>query len=372
MKPFPRAEISRCALQSNLAQLRLIAPKSKIMAVVKANGYGHGLLNVAESVGVLNVAESVGKYHGGADGFGLARLEEALQLRAGGVEGKLLLLEGFFRQSDLPTLVTHNIDTVVHHESQLQMLETIKLDKPVTVWIKIDTGMHRIGFSLAQFPGVYERLLHCPQVAKPIHLMTHFACADEPDNKMTQSQMDAFERVISGLDGDRTLANSAGTLFWPSSQSDWIRPGIALYGVSPVVGDRGVNHRLIPAMELVSNLIAVREHKAGDSVGYGAFWTAKKDTRLGVVAIGYGDGYPRNAPEGTPVWINGRRVPIVGRVSMDMLTVDLGADAQDKVGDSVQLWGKALAVEEVAEHIGTIAYELVTKLTPRVLVELLD
>jgi alanine racemase len=184
--------------------------------------------------------------------------------------------------------------------------------------------------------------------------------------------MDAFERMISGLDGDRTLANSAGTLFWPSSQSDWIRPGIALYGVSPVVGDRGVNHRLIPAMELVSNLIAVREHKAGDSVGYGAFWTAKKDTRLGVVAIGYGDGYPRNAPEGTPVWINGRRVPIVGRVSMDMLTVDLGADAQDKVGDSVQLWGKALAVEEVAEHIGTIAYELVTKLTPRVLVELLD
>lgn len=372
MKPFPRAEISRCALQSNLAQLRLIAPKSKIMAVVKANGYGHGLLNVAESVGILNFVESVGKYHGGADGFGLARLEEALQLRAGGVEGKLLLLEGFFRQSDLPILVSHNIDTVVHHESQLQMLETIKLDKPVTVWIKIDTGMHRIGFTLDQFDSIYQRLLQCPQVAKPIHLMTHFACADEPDNKMTQTQMNAFEELISGLDGDRTLANSAGTLFWPSSQADWIRPGIALYGVSPVVGDKGTNHRLIPAMELVSNIIAVREHKAGDSVGYGAFWTAKQDTRLGVVAIGYGDGYPRNAPEGTPVWINGRRVPIVGRVSMDMLTVDLGADAQDKVGDSVQLWGKALAVEEVAEHIGTIAYELVTKLTPRVLVELLD
>ncbi|GGB46891.1 alanine racemase [Shewanella inventionis] len=372
MKPFPRAEISRCALQSNLAQLRLIAPKSKIMAVVKANGYGHGLLNVAESVGILNYVQSVGKYHGGADGFGLARLEEALQLREGGVKGKLLLLEGFFRQSDLATLVTHNIDTVVHHESQLHMLETIKLDKPVTVWIKIDTGMHRIGFTLDQFEKVYQRLLHCPQVAKPIHLMTHFACADEPDNQMTQDQMNAFLQLIDGLDGDRTLANSAGTLFWPTSQADWIRPGIALYGISPVVGDRGVNHRLIPAMELVSNLIAVRDHKAGDSVGYGAFWTAKQDTRLGVVAIGYGDGYPRNAPEGTPVWINGRRVPIVGRVSMDMLTVDLGADAQDNVGDSVQLWGKALAVEEVAEHIGTIAYELVTKLTPRVVVELLD
>ncbi|MDD8059943.1 alanine racemase, partial [Shewanella metallivivens] len=180
MKPFPRAEISRHALQSNLAQLRLIAPNSKIMAVVKANGYGHGLLNVAESVGILNFIKSVGKYDGGADGFGLARLEEALQLRAGGVEGKLLLLEGFFRQSDLPLLVMHNIDTVVHHESQLQMLETIKLDKPVTVWIKIDTGMHRIGFSLNQFEHIYQRLLNCPQVAKPIHLMTHFACADEP------------------------------------------------------------------------------------------------------------------------------------------------------------------------------------------------
>jgi len=363
LKPFPRAEISRCALQSNLAQLRLIAPNSKVLAVIKANGYGHGL---------LNVAQSVGHYSGGADGFGLARLEEALQLREGGVKGKLLLLEGFFRQSDLPLLVQHHIDTVVHHESQLKMLETAKLEQAVTVWIKIDTGMHRIGFSVAQFYRIYQRLLACPQVAKPIHLITHFACADEPDNSFTQTQMNAFEQQVSGLEGDRTLANSAGTLFWPASQADWIRPGIALYGISPVMGDRGVNHRLIPAMELVSSLIAVREHKAGDSVGYGAAWTAKKDTRLGVVAIGYGDGYPRNAPEGTPVWINGRRVPIVGRVSMDMLTVDLGADAQDSVGDNVQLWGKALAVEDVAEHIGTIAYELVTKLTPRVVVELLN
>ena len=363
MKPFPRAEISRCALQRNLVQLRHVAPNSKVMAIVKANGYGHGL---------LNVAECVGKYVGGADGFGLARLEEALQLRQGGVTAKLLLLEGFFRQPDLPLLVLHNIDTVVHHESQLQMLETITLDKPITVWIKIDTGMHRLGFSLAQFDDIYQRLQACPQVAKPIHFMTHFACADEPANPVTQTQINAFEQVIKNLKGESTLANSAGTLFWPSSQADWIRPGIALYGVSPVVGDKGTNHQLIPAMELVSNLIAVREHKAGDSVGYGAYWTAKEDTYLGVVAIGYGDGYPRNAPEGTPVWINGRRVPIVGRVSMDMLTVDLGANAVDLVGDSVQLWGKALAVEEVAEHIGTIAYELVTKLTPRVVVELLD
>ncbi|QIR15677.1 alanine racemase [Shewanella aestuarii] len=362
MKPFPRAEISRQALQHNLARLRQIAPHSQVMAVVKANGYGHGL---------LNVAHCVANYQGGADGFGLARFEEALELRAGGITGRLLLLEGFFRASDLPLIVEHDIETVIHHESQLDMLEQTSLKKPLKVWLKIDSGMHRLGFSIEQFSGIYQRLMACPYVAKPINLMTHFACADEPDNDLTQTQINAFEALTVNLGGERTLANSAGTLFWPQSQADWIRPGIALYGVSPVVGDKGTNHQLIPAMELVSNLIAVRAHKAGDSVGYGAYWQAKQDTLLGVVAIGYGDGYPRNAPEGTPVWLNGRRVPIVGRVSMDMLTVDLGINATDKVGDSVQLWGQALAVEEVAEHIGTIAYELVTKLTPRVTVELL-
>ena len=355
MKPFPRAEISGDALKSNLQRLRQLAPQSKVMAVVKANGYGHGLLNVAHCLAT-------------ADGFGLARLEEALELRAGGVSSKLLLLEGFFRQSDLPTLVAHDIDTVVHHESQIEMLETASLAKPVTVWMKIDTGMHRLGFTLDQFEAIYQRLLACPQVAKPIHLMTHFACADEPENPATAEQARRFEQMTAKLPGDRTLANSAATLYWPATQADWIRPGIALYGVSPVVGDLGRNHGLEPAMELVSQLIAVRDHKAGDPVGYGSYWLAKQDTKLGVVAIGYGDGYPRNAPEGTPVWVNGRLVPVVGRVSMDMLTVDLGIDATDKVGDTAVLWGKALPVEEVAEHIGTIAYELVTKLTPRVAV----
>ncbi|WP_428636730.1 alanine racemase [Shewanella sp.] len=355
MKPFPRAEISGDALKSNLQRLRQLAPQSKVMAVVKANGYGHGLLNVAKCLK-------------SADGFGLARLEEALELRAGGVMAKLLLLEGFFRASDVATLVEHDIDTVVHHESQLEMLEAAELTKPVTVWMKIDTGMHRLGFTLDQFEAIYQRLMACPNVAKPIHLMTHFACADEPDNSATAEQARRFSQLTKALPGDRTLANSAATLYWPTTQADWIRPGIALYGVSPVVGDLGRNHGLEPAMELVSQLIAVRDHKAGAPVGYGSYWHAKQDTKLGVVAIGYGDGYPRNAPEGTPVWVNGRLVPVVGRVSMDMLTVDLGIDATDKVGDTAVLWGKALPVEEVAEHIGTIAYELVTKLTPRVAV----
>ncbi|QSX36671.1 alanine racemase [Shewanella sedimentimangrovi] len=355
MKPFPRAEISSSALKHNLARLRQLAPDSRVMAVVKANGYGHGLLNVAQCVA-------------DADGFGLARLEEALELRAGKVKAKLLLLEGFFRQEDLPLLIEHDIETVVHHESQLQMLESCTLSRPVTVWLKLDSGMHRLGVTPERFHELYQRLLACPNVAKPIHLMTHFACSDEPDNDFTARQIKVFNDLTRDLPGERTLANSAGALYWPESQGDWIRTGIALYGVSPVCGDLGSNHGLIPAMELVSQLIAVRDHSAGEPVGYGAAWTAPKDTKLGVVAIGYGDGYPRNAPEGTPVLINGRRVPIVGRVSMDMLTVDLGLDATDKVGDSALLWGRDLPVEEVAQHIGTIAYELVTKLTPRVAV----
>ncbi|ABV35374.1 Alanine racemase [Shewanella sediminis HAW-EB3] len=355
MKPFPRAEISSKALQNNLARLREIAPGSKVMAVVKANGYGHGLLNVAHCLD-------------NADGFGLARPEEALALREGGVKSKLILLEGFFSQVDLTTLVEHDIDTVVHNEVQLELLESSILAKPATVWLKIDSGMHRLGFTPEQFAAVYARLEACPQVAKPINLMSHFACADEPDNPSTKVQINLFNDLIKDLPGQRSLANSAGTLYWPESQADWIRPGIALYGVSPVIGDLGGNHGLMPAMELVSQLIAVRDHKAGEPVGYGSSWYAKEDTKLGVVAIGYGDGYPRNAPEGTPVWVNGRRVPIVGRVSMDMLTVDLGINATDLIGDDAILWGKALPVEEVAEHIGTIAYELVTKLTPRVAV----
>lgn len=355
MKPFPRAEISRAALQHNMARLREIAPQSQVMAVVKANGYGHGLLNVASCLD-------------NADGFGLARLEEALMLRSGGISAKLLLLEGVFRVDDLHKLVEHNIETVVHHSSQLDMLEQVSLSSPVTVWMKIDSGMHRLGFTPEEFQAMYERLMNCSNVAKPIHFMTHFACADEPDNPMTQSQHEVFTGLIRDLPGHRTLANSAGTLYWQETQADWVRAGIALYGASPVMGDLGRDHGLQPAMELVSRLIAVRDHKAGEPVGYGSYWTAKQDTRLGIVAIGYGDGYPRNAPEGTPVWVNGRLVPIVGRVSMDMLSVDLGMNASDEVGDEAILWGKELPVELVAEHIGTIAYELVTKLTPRVAV----
>ncbi|MCF1426515.1 MAG: alanine racemase [Shewanella sp.] len=356
MKPFPRAEIRLGALTHNLRQLKTLAPESRVLAIVKANAYGHGLLNVARHL------------DGEADGFGVARLEEALALRKGGVKGRVLLLGGFFIAEDLPTLVEHKIDTVVHHESQLEMLEQVQLDTPVNVWLKVDSGMHRLGFVAENFDAAYQRLLQCPNVASAVQLMTHFSRADEPEQKYTEYQLKVFDDLTATLPGDRSIANSAGTLFWPASRRDWIRPGIALYGISPMTGDVGSNHGLQPAMELKSRLIAVRDHKSGQPVGYGGYWHASRDTRVGVVAIGYGDGYPRNAPEGTPVWVNGRRVPVVGRVSMDMLTVDLGPDAADAVGDDVLLWGEALPLEEVAEHVGTIAYELMTTLMVRVAV----
>ncbi len=341
------------ALQHNFQLLQAKAPNSKLMAVVKANGYGHGLRHVATHVP-------------NADSFGVARIEEALQLRACGVVKPILLLEGFYNASDLPVLVTNNIQTVVHCEEQLAALEQASLDAPVVVWLKIDSGMHRLGVRPEQFSSFAARLGACENVAKPLRYISHFGCADELDSSTTPQQIDQFLSLTQGSQGERSLAASAGLLAWPDSHLEWVRPGIIMYGVSPfgdkTAGELGYK----PVMTLKSHLIAVREVKTGESVGYGAAWTSQRDTKVGVIAIGYGDGYPRMAPNGTPVMVNGRKVPIAGRVSMDMLTVDLGPNASDVVGDEAILWGEALPVEEVAQHIGTIAYELVTKLTPRV------
>ena len=351
-----KACIDLSALQHNLRRVKAQAPNSKIMAVVKANGYGHGLRHVA-------------KHTGEADAFGVARIEEALQLRACGVVKPILLLEGFYSSGDLPVLVTNNIQTVVHCEEQLIALEQTELETPVVVWLKIDSGMHRLGVSPEQFDELASRLKACPNVAKPLRYMSHFGCADELDSEVTSKQIELFNSLTQGCHGERSLAASAGLLAWPQSHLDWVRPGIIMYGVSPFGDKTAQDLGYQPAMTLKSHLIAVREVKKGESVGYGGAWTSERDTKVGVIAVGYGDGYPRGAPNGTPVWVNGRKVPIAGRVSMDMLTVDLGPDAKDKVSDEAILWGKELPVEEVAHHIGTIAYELVTKLTPRVEME---
>lgn len=346
------AHVDLKALNYNLKLLKNIAPNSKLLAIVKANGYGHG-------------AEKIACYADLADGFGVARLQEALQLRQAGIKQPILLLEGCYDPQDIETLAAHDLQTTVHCEDQLKHLEQADIDTPIQVWLKIDTGMHRLGVDPEHVEEFKARLNACKNVAHPIHYISHFCCADEPDSSMTQKQIDCFESLT--LENDcRSIAASAGLLAWPQSHFDWVRPGIIMYGISPFTDKFAQDLGFKSVMTLTSHLISVKKVKAGESIGYGATWTANQDTTIGVVAIGYGDGYPRTAPSGTPVLINGRIVPIAGRVSMDMMTVDLGPDSHDQFGDEVELWGPNLPVEKVAKFVGTIGYELVTQLTGRV------
>lgn len=353
------AVIDRRALRHNLQQVHRLAPQSRIIAVVKANAYGHGLLETAHAI--LQYA----------DCYGVARIAEALALRASGIVKPILLLEGFFVAEDLPVLAASNIATVVHSIEQLEALEQAELPASVEVWMKLDSGMHRLGIRPDQAEVFYQRLSACHNIIQPVNIMSHFSCADEPRADITLQQLACFEAFIAGKLGEKSIAASSGILLWPQAYYDWVRPGIMLYGVSPLTDFYASHFHLQPAMTLKSGLIAVREHYAGESVGYGATWTSADNTRLGVVAIGYGDGYPRSAPLGTPIWINGREVPIVGRVSMDMISVNLGPTATDKVGDEVVLWGPQLPVEKVASFTGISAYELITRLTSRVVMEYL-
>ncbi|MGL5949628.1 MAG: alanine racemase [Aeromonas sp.] len=352
------AQINTQALRHNLAVVKSFAPHSKIIAVVKANAYGHGLLPVARTLV-------------DADAYAVARIEEALMLRSCAVVKPIVLLEGFFNVDDLPVLAANNLQTAVHTWEQLEALEQVVLPAPVVAWLKLDTGMHRLGVRAEELPEFIARLRACNNVVQPFNIMTHFSRSDELAEPETAQQIALFQQMTEGLAGERALANSAGVLAWPQAHADWVRPGVILYGVSPFADKTAAAHGLQPVMSLKTQLIAVRQHKAGEPVGYGSSWVSPRDTRLGVIAIGYGDGYPRQAPSGTPVLVNGRLVPLVGRVSMDMSTVDLGPEATDKAGDEVVLWGEGLPVEQVAAHIGTIPYELITKLTSRVFMEYL-
>ena len=350
------ALINSQALRHNLQVVREQAPTAKVVAVVKANAYGHGLLAVAKTLKE-------------ADAYAVARVEEALTLRSGGIVKPVILLEGFFSADDLPVLAANNLQTAVHSWEQLAALEQAELPQPIRAWVKFDTGMHRLGVRPEEAEAFLQRLANCKNVIQPFNAMTHFSCADELENPATQEQIALFQALTQGLAGEFALSNSAGVLAWKEAHADWVRPGIMLYGISPFVDKVGADHGLLPVMTLKSTLIAVRRARAGEKVGYSANWTTPRDTWLGVVAMGYGDGYPRMAPNGTPVLINGRLVPTAGRVSMDMMTVDLGPDAVDKVGDEATLWGEGLPVEQVANYVGTIPYELITKLTPRILME---
>jgi alanine racemase len=348
-----RARLDAGALRHNLQQVRRHAPQARIMAVVKANGYGHGLAWVAQTLG-----ES-------ADAFGVSSIEEGVQLRLAGVTRPVCLLEGFFTADELPLLSKQHLEPVVHHEAQLKTLATAPASMPLTVWIKVDTGMHRLGFPPVAVPDVLKQLRNSPAVTK-VRLMSHFARAEFSEDDVTRSQIDTFLALSRGLELETSLANSAGILAWPASHLDWVRPGIMLYGASPLVDKDAATLVLKPVMTLESALIAVQPRKKGDAIGYGGDWRCPEDMPVGVAAIGYGDGYPRHAPPGTPVLVNGRRVPTVGRVSMDMITLDLRSQPQAKIGDPVVLWGQGLPVEQVAESAGTLSYELLCHVTERI------
>lgn len=348
-----QALIDLSALQHNLTQVRAAAPGCRVMAIIKADAYGHGIVRAARALAEV-------------DGFGVASIDEAIVLREAGVTHPITLLEGFFEASELELISRHALSVVVHHATQLDILERAAQQSPVTVWLKIDSGMHRLGFAPPEVKSVWQRLTACAAVAKPIGLMTHLACADDISSPATLHQLECFDQATLGLPGERSIANSAAILGWPQTHADWVRPGIMLYGVSPFIGGRAAEQGLKPVMTLRSALIAVHHFKRGDAIGYGASYVCPRDMPVGVVAIGYGDGYPRHAQTGTPVLVNGRRVALIGRVSMDMICVDLSAERNACIGDPVVLWGAGLPVEEVAEHAATIAYELLCGVARRV------
>lgn len=348
----PVARINLSALRHNLDRVKEVATGCRVIAAIKANGYGHGLVEVARALA-------------GADAFAVARVEEALQLRHSGFDGQIMVLEGFNSLPELLLCRDSDLDLVIHDRFQLQLLDKLPAGaSPLRLWVKIDTGMHRIGLQTGEAEAVISRLCGYEDV-KLVGVMTHFANADDRQNDYTRQQLEAFIPFIDP-ELEVSIANSAGILGWPDSHKGWVRPGIMLYGTSPfpdsVAGDEGLE----PVMTVRTRLIAVRHLHKGDSIGYGSTWTCPEDMPVGVAAIGYGDGYPRHAPSGTPVLVNGQRAALAGRVSMDMITLDLRAISNPRVGDPVVLWGEGLPAEEIARAAGTITYELFCRLTGRV------
>jgi len=345
-----QAVIHQPALANNLEVVRRQAPASRIWAVVKANAYGHGIRRVFAGLKA-------------ADGFGLLDLSEAVLLRDLGWQGPILLLEGIFQAQDVPLLEQYRLTTAVHCEEQLRMLELARPKGPLAIQLKLNTGMNRLGFRPAQYRAAWERARTMSCIGSIVH-MTHFSDADS--QRGIAHQVEAFEAATANLPGEVSMANSAAVLWHPQAHHNWVRPGIILYGGSPTgVSSDIAETGLQPAMSLHSELIGIQDLQPGDTVGYGSMFTADRAMRVGVVACGYADGYPRHAPSGTPVLVNGLYVPLIGRVSMDLITVDLG-EVRAEVGDDVILWGADNPVEVIAEMSGTIAYELICGITPRV------
>ena len=343
MRPT-RALIDLQSLRHNY-QLAREVTGAKALAVVKADAYGHGAVRVAQAL------------EDESDGFAVACIEEALELRNAGISSPVLLLEGFFESDELELITEHDLWCVVHSLWQLDFIERASLSKPLTIWLKLDSGMHRIGLHPKDYHEAYHRLLVSGKVAK-IVLMSHFARADELDCSRSNEQLAVFEDARLGLSAEVSLRNSPSVMGWPSVSSDWVRPGIMLYGATPFGEDQAVAARLQPVMTLESKVICVRELPAGEPLGYGSKFITPKPMRIGVVSIGYADGYPRHAPTGTPVLVDAQRSKLLGRVSMDMLCVDLTDVPQSGLFSTVELWGKNILASDVAISAETIPYQL--------------
>lgn len=355
MIPRVTATIDLGAIQHNLRQVRRYAPGSKVMAAIKADAYGHGMVPVARALEAVQV-----------DAFAVACMEEAMQLRRARVITPIAVLEGIISSEEAALAVYEQLQIVVHDHWQLDLFEQLPESSEVSLWFKLDSGMHRLGFPLSDIPRLIALLKRRPRW-KFMGWVTHLASADEPDNPLTHQQVTCFNDALQGLPGARSIANSAGILAWPEARADWVRPGLMLYGASPIAGKTGVELGLRPAMTLRSRIIAIREYAAGEPIGYAQTYRCPERMPIGVIAVGYADGVHRSLINGTPLLVHGQRVPIAGRVSMDMITVDLRKTPDARVGDAVCIWGEGLPAEEIAHYAGTISYELFCGLTQRVL-----
>lgn len=353
MRPT-KATVRLDAIKHNLEVARRFAPASKIMAVIKANAYGHGAIEVARTLQDVVPA------------FAVAFFDEAVQLRDAGITRPILVLQGTTGTADVAEAAAKDFWLMLHNQQQVNRVLRSDTHLPVRAWIKLDTGIHRLGVDAAELEHVYEALSASANVQQDMVLCSHLACADDLDHPMTIHQVNLLRRYAAKYSLPMSIANSAAIMCWPGSHADWNRPGYMLYGNSPLGSFGGDSVGLIPAMTMTSRIISMRNLSTGDGTGYGLDWVAEKPSKIGTISMGYADGYPRHAPTGTPVMVNGQRVPLAGRVSMDLIAVDLTGLDHVEVGDTVELWGENLSVDEVAACAGTIAYEILAGLTGRV------
>ena len=352
MSRVPVVTVDALALRNNLAVVRRFAPGARVIAAVKANAYGHGLIHAARALA-------------DADAFGVARVDEGLRLRAAGIAQPIVVLEGVFGADQLDAAAAHDLQLVVHSFEQIAMLEQHAGTHRFAVWLKLDTGMNRLGFRSEEFETAHARLAGCAATGT-LRLLTHLANAENAGGLETKLQLDRFRALCGSLRLERSIANSAAIIAWPDAHGEWVRPGLMLYGASPFAERSAADLGLLPAMTFATQVIAVRNVGQGEAIGYNGIWRAKRRTRIAVAAVGYGDGYPRCMHAGAPALINGREVSVVGRVSMDMTMLDATELPNVAVGDEVTLWGKGLPAERVASFADTIAYELFCRVAERV------